>query len=273
VREWNGSVAFITGGGQGIGLGIARALGRRGVRLVLADIDEPALARSKDELLQLTTVEAVRLDVRDRGAFAAVADEVEAALGPVDLLFNNAGITPLSTVSELRYEQWDLALGVNLVGVVNGVQTFLPRMIARGEGGYVVNTASGAGLVAGPNVLYAAAKFGVVGLSESLRLAVGEYGIDVSVLCPGAVDTGILRNSLWANEGESVARLRGGDLKDTEAFLKSGTGIDAVGEMVVAGMEAGSPWIHTDDSMRRWVTMRTDALLDSMPAPAVGEAS
>jgi len=270
VRQWKGSVAFITGGGQGIGLGIARALGRRGVRLALADVDEAALVRAKDELSPLTEVETVRLDVRDRAAFASAADAVEAELGPVDLLFNNAGIAPFSSVAELRYEQWDVALGINLDGVVNGLQTFLPRMIERGEGGYVVNTASGAGLVAGPNVLYSTAKFAVVGLSESLRLAVEEHGIDVSVLCPGPVATDILRNSRAAGEDVSPARFGDEVLRSTEAFLKAGTGIDAVGEMVVAGMEARSLWIHTDASMRPWVTTRMEGILDSMPAPAVG---
>ncbi|RAS70706.1 short subunit dehydrogenase [Lentzea atacamensis] len=126
--------------------------------------------------------------MRDRAAFAAVADEAESALGHVDLLFNNAGIVPFSTAAELSYDKWDLALAVNLTGVVNGIQTFLPRMIERGAG-HVVNTASGAGLVPDPNVLYVTAKFAVVGLSESLRLAVARHGVDVSVLCPGPVAT------------------------------------------------------------------------------------
>ncbi|GGP07554.1 SDR family oxidoreductase [Nonomuraea glycinis] len=269
MREWQGSVAFITGGGQGIGLGIARALGRRGVRLALADIDEAALARSEDELSHVTTVETVRLDVRDRAAFASAADQVEAKVGRVDLLFNNAGIVPYSPVAELRYDKWDLALGVNLTGVVNGLQTFLPRMIERGEGGYVVNTASGAGLVADRNVLYVTAKFAVVGLSESLRLAVSDYGIDVSVLCPGPVDTDIIRHTWSADEAVSL-RVEDG-LRDAEAFLKGGADIDSVGEMVIAGMEARSLWIHTGDMIRPYMEKRVAALLASIPAPATDE--
>ena len=274
MREWKGSVAFITGGGQGIGLGIARALGKRGVRLALADIDEAALSRSRDELSRVTTVETFRLDVRDRAAFAAVADKVESTLGHVDLLFNNAGIAPYESVSELRYEQWDLVLGVNLTGVVNGLQTFLPRMIERGEGGYVVNTASGAGLVAGPNVLYTTAKFAVVGLSESLQLGVRKYGIDVSVLCPGPVDTNIIHNTRSTGEGVLVA-WREEVLKDQEEFLKSGPSIDSVGEMVIAGMAARSMWIHTAtaDLVRPMVKARMERLLESIPAPAVEETS
>lgn len=265
MRTWEGSVAFITGGAQGIGLGIARALGRRGVRLALTDIDEAALARSEEELRAVTDVETYRLDVRDRVGYASVADQAEAKLGPVELLFNNAGIAPVCPVPELDFEKWDLTLGINLLGVVNGLQTFLPRMIERGEGGYVVNTASGAGLVAGPNVLYTTSKYAVVGLSESLKLAAGTYGIDVSVLCPAFVDTGILDNTEAIAAGSAVFP-SAEDRRKTEASFRSGVSIDAVGEMVLAGMEARATWIYTDDSMRPYLRMRMEKLLDSVPA-------
>ncbi|GGP72120.1 SDR family oxidoreductase [Saccharothrix coeruleofusca] len=271
MQEWEGSVAFVTGGGQGIGLGIARALAKRGVGLAVVDIDEAALARAKDELSQVTAVETFRLDVRDRAGFAAVADEAEAKLGHVNLLFNNAGIAPYSPAAELRYEKWDLAIDVNLKGVVNGVQTFLPRMIERGQGGYVVNTASGAGLVADGNVLYATTKFAVVGLSESLRQATARHGIDVSVLCPGPVDTDIVRNTRSANENASVG-LPENLVADVEAFLKSGADIDSVGEMVIAGMRARSTWIHTGQEVRPYLEKRMKELLDSVPAPAASGA-
>ncbi|GAA5086917.1 NAD(P)-dependent dehydrogenase (short-subunit alcohol dehydrogenase family) [Thermocatellispora tengchongensis] len=272
MREWKGAVAFITGGGQGIGLGIARALAKRGVRLALADIDEAALSSSRRELAQVTDVEVFRLDVRDRQAFASVADEAESKLGPVSLLFNNAGIAPYSSLSKMRYEMWDLTLGVNLMGVVNGLQTFAPRMIERREGGYIVNTASGAGLVGGPNVLYTTSKYAVVGLSESLKRDAAKYGIEVSVLCPGPVATDILSNTERIGEGLSVVHREGAN-RDTEAFLRSGTSIDAVGEMVIAGMEAKAMWIHTDGSIKDYVRMRMEALLASMPDPVADEVS
>jgi NAD(P)-dependent dehydrogenase (short-subunit alcohol dehydrogenase family) len=272
VRKWKSSVAFITGGGQGIGLGIARALAKRGVRLALADIDEAALASAKAELSRLTDVEVFRLDVRDRAGYASIADQAESELGPVDLLFNNAGIAPSSSVPTLNYEKWDLALDINLYGVVNGLQTFLPRMIERGDGGYVVNTASGAGLVAGPNVLYTTSKFAVVGLSESLKLAVSKYGIDVSVLCPAYVDTGILDNTRSVGAGQSIA-LPEDVREETEVSFKSGVHIDDVGEMVVAGMEVRATWIYTDGRIRPFLETRMNNLLESVPAPAPGEAA
>ncbi|MEU6133062.1 SDR family NAD(P)-dependent oxidoreductase [Saccharopolyspora sp. NPDC047091] len=260
MREWNGSVAFITGGGRGIGLGIARALATRGVRLALADIDEEALARSADELAQVTEVVTTPLDVRDRAAFTAVADTVEASLGPVDLLFNNAGIAPHAPVTEWTWEKWDVALGINLHGVINGLQAFLPRMIARGAGGHVVNTASGAGLIANSSVLYTTAKFAVVGLSESLQRELSGHGIDVSVLCPGPVDTGILGNTGAIDADVAVRHGR------TENYLKHGANIDAVGELVLAGMAARATWIHTDDFVRPMLERRMADLLDSFPA-------
>lgn len=265
MRKWNESVAFITGGGQGIGLGIARALAERGVRLALADIDEETLHRAGEELSRVTEVETVRLDVRDRTAFAAAAAAVESKLGPVGLLFNNAGIAPHAPVEKWTYEKWDVALGVNLDGVVNGLQTFLPRMIERGEGGYVVNTASGAGLIPNSSVLYTTAKFAVVGLSEALQRELSAYGIDVSVLCPGPVNTGILHNTGSVDESVSVMR-RGAGPSSTEGYLKEGTTIEAAGEMVIAGMEAKAMWIHTDDFVRPALKARTEAILESFPA-------
>ncbi|MFJ5985845.1 SDR family oxidoreductase [Lentzea sp. NPDC092896] len=260
MRDWTGSAAFVTGGGRGIGLGIARALAHRGVRLALADVDEESLARAAKELSQVAAVETFRLDVRDREAFEQAADQAERALGLVDLLFNNAGIAPYAPAAELTYAKWDLALGVNLTGVVNGIQTFLPRMIER-RAGYVVNTSSGAGLVTDGNVLYATAKFAVVGLSESLRHDVAGHGIDVSVLCPGPVDTGIIANTRAASAGVAV---RDDLVPGVEAFLRSGPGIDAVGEMVLAGMEKRSPWIFTGYDVRPHLEKRTAAILDCL---------
>ncbi|MBP2479467.1 NAD(P)-dependent dehydrogenase (short-subunit alcohol dehydrogenase family) [Crossiella equi] len=264
MRIQRGSVAFVTGGAQGIGLGIARALAARGVLLALADVDSSALARGAEELSRHTEVATFRLDVRDREGFTEAADEAESRLGPVSLLFNNAGILAYSPAAELSYAKWDHALGVNLTGVVNGVQTFLPRLLARGQGGHIVNTSSGAGLAAGSGVLYTTAKFAVVGLSESLHQELAGHGIDVSVLCPGPVDTGIARNTRAVPGGESVA-LPAEHLPGVDAFLQGGLGINEVGELVLAGMAAGALWIHTDGTMREPLRQRTEALFASLP--------
>ena len=196
MTEVAGRTAFITGGANGIGLGIARAFARAGARLALADLDAEALEKAGIELSELTDVETVVLDVRDRDGFSRAAEQVEAKLGPVSLLFNNAGVAGGAPVSKLTYELWDWGMGINLGGVINGIQTFLPRMVAQAKGGHIVNTASGAGLAAsGSGVLYHTAKFAVVGMSEALCIELQPVGIGVSVLCPGPVATDIIERT------------------------------------------------------------------------------
>src|SRR5258708_21385676 len=126
MEQVEGKTAFITGGARGIGRGIAGAFARAGVKLAIADIESDSLAAAKSELAEITAVEAFILDVRDREAYARVADAAEARLGPVSILCNNAGV---AAPTRLEYEFWDWMLGINLNGVINGIQTFMPRMI------------------------------------------------------------------------------------------------------------------------------------------------
>jgi NAD(P)-dependent dehydrogenase (short-subunit alcohol dehydrogenase family) len=271
MTDVQGRTAFITGGANGIGLGIARNLARAGAKLALADLDAAALARAKTELKDLTEVETYQLDVRDRETFAATADAVESALGPVSLLFNNAGVAGGAPAAKATYEIWDWLMGINLGGVINGVQTFLPRMVAHGKGGHIVNTASGAGLVqAGAGVLYTTSKFGVVGLSESLNAELGAVGIGVSVLCPGPVATDIVQRTAASapklstlTEAEQQRGAEG--LKQSIEFLKQGVSIDDVGAMVLKAIRDGSLYIHTDRMVEPMIQMRSKALLDAMP--------
>jgi len=257
-------VAFVTGAGQGIGLGIARALAAGGARLALIDIDAAQLESAAAELGAVTDVASFTLDVRDRAAYAAVAGEVEAQLGHVSLLFNNAGVANGASPRRVTFADWDWVLGVNLQGVVNGIQTFMPTMIERGDGGYIVNTASGAGLVGlGTDFLYVTSKFAVVGLSESLHVKLAKYGIGVSVLCPGPVDTNILANSERLRSDQSDRHVRTTDKSD---LLKSGVSPDTVGRMVLDAMAAGRLYIHTDDVMEQPIKVRTQLLLDALPS-------
>ena len=157
-----GMTAFITGGARGIGLGIARAFAREGTKLALVDIDETALNAARTELSERTSVETFILDVRDREAYARVADEVEARLGPVSILCNNAGVAASADVAHMTYELWDWVMGINLKGLINGIQTLVPRMIEHKIPAHIVNTASGAGLIAeGSGLQYATSKFAV----------------------------------------------------------------------------------------------------------------
>ena len=270
IDRIDGKTAFITGGARGIGLGIARAFARAGAKLALADIDQASLDAAKSELSDLTQVETFVLDVRDRSAYARVADETESRLGSVSILCNNAGVAGSQHVTRLTYEYWDWVIGINLTGVINGVQTFLPRMLKRGSGGHIVNTASGAGLAAtSAGVLYTTSKFAVVGLSESLRLELAPFKIGVSVLCPGPVNTEIISNTNDTRPSSSATveetKILEAALTQAKAFLAAGADPDEVGEMVLAAVKADRLYIHTDRIVAGLIEARAKALLDAIP--------
>lgn len=268
-------VALITGGANGIGLGIARALAGAGAKLALVDLDAKALQRAEAELSAKTQVFTAILDVRDRAAYARIADEVEAVLGPVSIVVNNAGVAGGAPSAKLTYELWDWGMGINLDGVINGIQTFLPRIVERREGGHIVNTASGAGLVAGAgNALYCTAKFAVVGMSEALALELKPAGIGVTLLCPGPVATDIVERTRATQpkvsqtltpEQRSKAFAR---QEKAAAFLANGVHPDAVGEMVLAAVREDRLYVHTDRIVADGVAARGKAILDAMPPAA-----
>ena len=261
-----GNTIFITGGARGIGLGIARAFARAGAKLALADIDQASLTTAKSELSKLAPVETFLLDVRDRSAFAGVADETEARLGPVSILCNNAGVGGEPQVSRLTYEHWDWIMGINLNGVINGIQTFLPRMIRRGGDAHIVNTASGGGLAAtASGLLYTTSKFAVVGLSEFLRLVLEPSEIGVSVLCPGPVNTKIISNSRATRPGESWTAEESMAWETITAIQAAGAHPNDVGEMVLSAVKANRFYIHTDRIMVEMIDARTKEILDAMP--------
>jgi NAD(P)-dependent dehydrogenase (short-subunit alcohol dehydrogenase family) len=181
MKNVQGKTAFITGGASGTGLGMARAFVGAGMKVVLADLRqdhiEAALAQFERQG-HATSVHAIRLDVTDRTAMAAAAVETERTFGKLHILANNAGVGIQGPFKGITFADWDFGLAVNLGGVINGVQTFLARMRAHGEGGHIINTAS-------------LAKAAVVTLSECLRGELAPENIGVSVLCPGPVRTNI----------------------------------------------------------------------------------
>lgn len=262
--ELRGKVVFITGGAQGIGLGMARAFALEGCALALVDIDEAALAAARDELGASTWV----LDVRDRDEYARVVDEVESTLGPIAVLCNNAGVGGGASVTSMTYEMWDWVLGVNNGGVVNGIQTVVPRMVERGEG-HVVNTASGAGLVStdGTGFMYNMSKYAVVGLSECIRHDLAKRGVGVSVLCPGPVATKIFEHTEAGRPDQrSLTPAQQESFDRTNRWLQTkGTSPDAVGHMVVDGVKANALYIHTDRSVANAVLKRAQRIVDAMP--------
>jgi NAD(P)-dependent dehydrogenase (short-subunit alcohol dehydrogenase family) len=188
-------------------------------------------------------------------------------------LCNNAGVAGGTDVAHMSYEMWDWVMGVNFNGVLNGIQTFTPRMIERKTAAHLVNTASGAGLAAaGSGILYTTSKFAVVGLSESLRRELEPLGIGVSVLCPGPVATNIIQNSLASlplppgfDPTPQQIAIRDQRIAMTSAYLAKGTPPDDVGKMVLDAVKSNALYIHTDRVMLEFIKVRTKALLDAMP--------
>jgi NAD(P)-dependent dehydrogenase (short-subunit alcohol dehydrogenase family) len=244
MEKIEGKTSFITGAASGIGFGIAEAFSDAGMKVVMADVEGDALAEAAEKLAQKSDhILAIVLDVTDRAAMAAAADEAEEAFGPVHVVCNNAGVSNRGPLDEASYEDWDWVVGVNLGGVINGIKTFVPRIKSQhacsGEGGHVINTASIAGLLAGAgNGLYATTKHAVVGLSVALHQELKPLGIGVSVLCPGTVDTKINYSSRNRPKGFGPG---GMDLDPEQLALldrsmKLGSSSREIGEIVVGSI-------------------------------------
>lgn len=194
MQDFNGQIAFITGGASGAGLGQAQVFSRAGARIVIADVRREALDSAVAQLRgEGIEVQAIQLDITDRAAYAAAADEVEQVFGaPPTLLFNTAGVNSFGPVENTTYGDFDWLIGVNLGGVINGMVTFVPRMIAAGKPGHIVTVSSMGGLqgsaLAAP---YSAAKAAVINLMEGYHQSLAKYGIGVSVVCPANIKTNI----------------------------------------------------------------------------------
>ncbi len=249
MQDLAGKVAFITGGGSGVALGQAKVLAEEaGMRVVIADIREDHLRSASEYFTQRQLpVHAIRLDICDRQAYVRAADEAERVFGPVQLLCNTAGVSQFGPVEKASYDDWDWQLDVNLKGMINGVQTFMPRMIERGSGGHVVNTASMSAFVALPNTaIYCTTKYAVRGYSESLRVELDKFGIGVSLLCPGAVNTNIHESVLSRPDRYQETGYYGAD-PEIFARLKAviAEGIDPVdlGRIVLAAVRRNEFWV------------------------------
>lgn len=273
MQDISNKVAFVTGAANGIGLGICRALAGSGTHVALADIQPDALERARAEIASLgVRTMALTLDVSDAGAVVRAADAVEAEFGKVHIVCNNAGIS-LGNVRllDMTRAQWDWIFGVNLFGVVNGVQAFVPRIQRHGEGGHIVNTASMAGLQVNPNIpgigAYAMTKHGVIALSEALAMELQGSNIGISVLCPAQVDT-----TLYDSGRRRPQRFGGGyqraDLNEARARSATGLSADAVGEHVVHAIRSNEYFIFTHPQARDRVEQRHARMLAGFAAAA-----
>lgn len=273
MEQLAGRTAVVTGAASGIGFAIARSLAQAGMRVALADVEPAALAAAAAQLAAGgAEVLAVPVDVTDRAAMAAAAETVQAHFGRVDVLCNNAGVSVAGTLDRMQPSDWDWVLGVNLHGVINGLHAFLPRIVAQGEGGHVVNTASVAGLVADPGMtVYVTSKFAVVGLSEALRPELAPHRIGVTVLCPHAVATNIVQSR--RNRPAHLQRQRRGAPRGDDAAVRQmieaavaetfANALDpaVVGALVVEAIRHDDPYCFTHPEDRAAVEARMRDLL------------
>jgi NAD(P)-dependent dehydrogenase (short-subunit alcohol dehydrogenase family) len=200
MLDLNGKTAIVTGAGSGIGLGIAKALAGAGMNLVLGDLQPDRLTNAcrAIEAFGVKTV-GVAVDVSDAASVAAAGNAALDAFGKLHVAVNNAGVAMHGTpIEQVGIDEWNWVIGVNVLGVIHGIRTFVPMIRRHGEGGHVVNTASISGFFVrrGRNQgAYSMTKYAVVALSEALEQEVEDAGIGVSVLCPGAVDTSIFASA------------------------------------------------------------------------------
>jgi NAD(P)-dependent dehydrogenase (short-subunit alcohol dehydrogenase family) len=270
MKDLAGQTAFVTGAASGIGLGIATALSQAGVKVMLCDIEEEALAKAVADLKARTNadVDGVRADVSLKQELQADADATIARYGRVHILVNNAGVGGAGGYGEWTDAGWSWTLGVNLMSVVWGFEIFGPLIESHGEGGQIVSTASVAGLISGRNPIYAVSKYGVVALSEGLRTTLAPRGIGVSVLCPGIIRTQIMdsRRNLPQRFAGAVAApppTDGPRAEQIKAFRERiDNGIDPlyVGELVREAIENDWPYIFTDTEFEPIIDNRFTAI-------------
>ncbi len=285
MHTFEGRVAVITGAASGIGRGLATCFARERMRLVLADIEEAALAETQRELEKDgAEVLAVPTDVSDGASVQALAEAAHARFGRVHVLCNNAGVAGGGgggAIWDASERDWAWVLGVNLMGVVHGLRAFVPRMLEHGEEGHVVNTSSVLGLAGGGGSIYGVSKHAVTRLSEGLYYDLRARGarIGASVLCPGLVATRIvssernrperLRNPVAgaaADAGAPAPRLteqmRARRDLAQQRFLEHGMPPEQVGAMVLDAIREGRFYILTHPGVKRQVEQRMKDILE-----------
>ena len=271
MRDVRGRTAFITGGASGMGLAMARSFTKAGMKVVVADVEQAALDAVQAEF-EAANVEflVLRVDVTDRDGMEAAAAETEGRFGKVHVLCNNAGVAVGGAIDRMAYNDWDWVVGVNLGGVVNGIQAFVPRIKAHGEGGHIVNTASMAGHLAIPGLsVYTATKFAVVGMSETMRADLAAQDIGVSVLCPGVVNTNIFtseRNRPKDLPGTDLALLADADASPAEQAVRleelraSALEPAVVGDMVLHAIREDEFYIFSHPEFKAMADARQEEM-------------
>jgi NAD(P)-dependent dehydrogenase (short-subunit alcohol dehydrogenase family) len=272
LPELRGKVAVVTGGASGIGKGIATQLVAEGMRVIVADIERDALDKTAGEIGAI----GVPVDVSDADSVGALARAAQELYGTVHVVCNNAGIGPMAAIKDLTIDDWHWILGVNLYGVIHGVHAFLPILSANPDGGWIVNTASMAGLAAPPRLgSYAVAKYGVVALTEVLAAELAAEGsrVGVSVLCPGTV-----RTNIGTSSRNRPADLPDRGLQDVDIQLEDNPehrwiGPDEAGAVVVRAIKRGYLYALTHPDWYPRVQERHEAIADAFRQQAADDAA
>lgn len=272
MKELRNKTAFITGGGSGVGLGQAKAFAAAGMNVVIADIRQDHLDEALAALRATgARVHAIRLDITDRKAYADAADEAERVLGPVQLLCNTAGVSQFGPMQQATYDDWDWQMSVNVGGIINGIQTFVPRMLKLGQPCHIVNTASMSAFTPLPGTgIYCTTKFAVRGLSESLRLDLEPHGIGVSVLCPGAVNTNIHEAVLTRPKHLANTGYYGADqqvMQRLKAVIEPGLDPVVLGEKVLAAVLSNALYVIPYAEFREPLIELHSRVLAALPDP------
>ena len=279
LKDLAGKVAYVTGSSSGIGLGIARAAYNAGMKVMLGYIDdsqiEGALALFEDR----KRVHAIKHDVTDRPGWVKLADEAEKKFGRVHLLVNNAGVGIRAQVTQATYNDFYWGFSVNVAGVFNGIQTFVPRMLKYGEGAHIVTTSSMSGILPGAKAgIYTATKFASAGLMEALRIELEETNIGTSVYLPGGVNTNIrlsenyrpqaLRN---ATPSQAIAvppaapPASAPGARPPQGPPPSGMDPLEAGQCVIDGVRNNDLFIFSHPEFKAGIQERFDAVIASVP--------
>lgn len=272
MRDFAGKTAFVTGGAGGIGLAMARAFAKAGMKVMLADIEAGALRAAVESLRQISPeVRGTVCDVADAASVERAAQATFDAFGRVHLLCNNAGVAAGGGIDHISLDNWRWVIDVNLMGVLHGIKSFLPHIRAHGEGGHIVNTASMAGMESGLGFSpYGASKFAVVSMSEGLAAQLAPHGIGVSVLCPSFVRTrigesgrnrpGRYGQSQPLDPASPAAAMAAEIARQIEAGLDP----DSVAARVLDAIREKELYIFTHSGMRAQVEARFAAILAAM---------
>lgn len=267
MQEFKDRVAVITGGASGIGLGMARAFARRGMKLVIADLDEVALKNVVAEFEGAgVAVVGQMTDVSQLDQVEALAETAIGAFGGVNILCNNAGVGIPTSARKMKLKDWKWIIDVDLWGPIYGINVFLPLIEQSGEG-HINSTSSMAGLIAGQMMgAYNVAKHGVVALMASTEreLRAKQSPITTSVLCPGPINTNISSHSVQFRPGQAAAPTDGKKFgkmgSNIQAMLEQGMNPDEVGELVADAIRDNRFWILTHPRWIKTVQKQLDAL-------------